>query len=191
MKTSSVEFISRSPTPSPMERNYRRFVLLRKIFEPWQWKRRKRKIVLNRRPELYRGKYRCILLWSPWKYRCGQRTVRMAIMACSQIFARRRIESKLKQRLLDIRAEKESEGERERPSVHNSVYATLCPEVHEQMFRSGGQSDTKPPVLSSQVSLVLILSTHGRDERPSQLCPARGLNLGPVVWKRDALTTQH
>ncbi|GFT46025.1 phosphatase and actin regulator 2 [Trichonephila clavipes] len=37
------EFISRSPTPSPMERNYRRFVLLRKIFEPWQWKRRKKR----------------------------------------------------------------------------------------------------------------------------------------------------
>ncbi|GFW60429.1 hypothetical protein TNCV_942961 [Trichonephila clavipes] len=30
MKTSSVEFISRSPTPSPMERNYRR-TLQRKI----------------------------------------------------------------------------------------------------------------------------------------------------------------
>ncbi|GFX32892.1 transposon Tf2-6 polyprotein [Trichonephila clavipes] len=43
MKKSSVEFISRSPTPSPMERNYRRFVLLRKIFEPWQWKRRKKR----------------------------------------------------------------------------------------------------------------------------------------------------
>ncbi|GFU26326.1 phosphatase and actin regulator 2 [Trichonephila clavipes] len=43
MKTSSVEFISRSSTPSPMERNYRRFVLLRKIFEPWQWKRRKKR----------------------------------------------------------------------------------------------------------------------------------------------------
>ncbi|GFV10359.1 hypothetical protein TNCV_1491111 [Trichonephila clavipes] len=29
--------------------------------EPWQWKRRKkREIVLNRRPELYRGKYRCV-----------------------------------------------------------------------------------------------------------------------------------
>ncbi|GFU47046.1 hypothetical protein TNCV_2616211 [Trichonephila clavipes] len=28
MKKSSVEFISRSPNPSPMERNYRRFVLL-------------------------------------------------------------------------------------------------------------------------------------------------------------------
>ncbi|GFW52583.1 hypothetical protein TNCV_405111 [Trichonephila clavipes] len=46
-----------------------------------------------------------ILLWSPWKYRCGQRTVRLAVVACSQ-----------KQKLLDIRAEKErsSEGERER-----------------------------------------------------------------------------
>ncbi|GFU78956.1 transposon Tf2-6 polyprotein [Trichonephila clavipes] len=43
MKTSSVEFISRSPTPSPMERKYRRFVLLRRIFEPWQWKRRKKR----------------------------------------------------------------------------------------------------------------------------------------------------
>ncbi|GFV42011.1 phosphatase and actin regulator 2 [Trichonephila clavipes] len=43
MKTSSVEFISRSPTPSLMERNYRRFVLLRRIFEPWQWKRRKKR----------------------------------------------------------------------------------------------------------------------------------------------------
>ncbi|GFW91655.1 transposon Tf2-6 polyprotein [Trichonephila clavipes] len=43
MKTSSVEFISRSPTPSPMERNYRRFALLQKIFQPWQWKRRKKR----------------------------------------------------------------------------------------------------------------------------------------------------
>ncbi|GFW86478.1 phosphatase and actin regulator 2 [Trichonephila clavipes] len=43
MKTSSVEFISQSPTPSPMDSNYRRFVLLRKIFEPWQWKRRKKR----------------------------------------------------------------------------------------------------------------------------------------------------
>ncbi|GFY13327.1 hypothetical protein TNCV_2335911 [Trichonephila clavipes] len=43
MKTSSVEFISRSPTPSPMESKYRRFALLRKIFQPWQWKRRKKR----------------------------------------------------------------------------------------------------------------------------------------------------
>ncbi|GFX30431.1 transposon Tf2-6 polyprotein [Trichonephila clavipes] len=43
MKTSSVEFISRSPTPSPMNSEYRRFVLLRRIFELWQWKRRKKR----------------------------------------------------------------------------------------------------------------------------------------------------
>ncbi|GFX73519.1 uncharacterized protein TNCV_2342241 [Trichonephila clavipes] len=43
-----------------------------------------------------------------------------------------------------------------RPTVSNSVYVTLGSEVHEQMFRSNGQSDTKPPVLSSQTSLVLI-----------------------------------
>ncbi|GFW31488.1 hypothetical protein TNCV_1288351 [Trichonephila clavipes] len=32
----------------------------------------------------------------------------------------------------------------------------MGPEVHGQMFRSGGRSDAKPPVLSSQASLVLI-----------------------------------
>ncbi|GFU04108.1 hypothetical protein TNCV_862651 [Trichonephila clavipes] len=42
MKTSSVEFISRSPNPLPMKSEHRRFVFLRKIFEPWQWKRKKR-----------------------------------------------------------------------------------------------------------------------------------------------------
>ncbi|GFS73420.1 transposon Tf2-6 polyprotein [Trichonephila clavipes] len=43
MKTSSVEFISRSPNPLPMKSEHRRFVLLREIFEPWQWKRRKKR----------------------------------------------------------------------------------------------------------------------------------------------------
>ncbi|GFT65785.1 phosphatase and actin regulator 2 [Trichonephila clavipes] len=43
MKTSSVEFISRSPTPSPMNSKYRRFVFLQRIFQPWQWKRRKKR----------------------------------------------------------------------------------------------------------------------------------------------------
>ncbi|GFU35704.1 transposon Tf2-9 polyprotein [Trichonephila clavipes] len=43
MKTSSVEFISRSPNPSPMNSKHHRFVLLRKIFQPWQWKRRKKR----------------------------------------------------------------------------------------------------------------------------------------------------
>ncbi|GFX00914.1 hypothetical protein TNCV_4578801 [Trichonephila clavipes] len=36
MKTSSVEFISRSPTPLPMKSKHRWFVFLRRIFEPWQ-----------------------------------------------------------------------------------------------------------------------------------------------------------
>ncbi|GFX00748.1 transposon Tf2-6 polyprotein [Trichonephila clavipes] len=43
MKTSSVEFISRSPNPLPMKSEHRRFVLFRKFFEPWQWKRRKKR----------------------------------------------------------------------------------------------------------------------------------------------------
>ncbi|GFT72891.1 integrase catalytic domain-containing protein [Trichonephila clavipes] len=60
MKTSSVEFISRSPNPLPMKSEHRRFVLLRKIFEPGSGNEGKREIVLNRRPELYRGKYRCV-----------------------------------------------------------------------------------------------------------------------------------
>ncbi|GFV28200.1 phosphatase and actin regulator 2 [Trichonephila clavipes] len=38
-KTSSVNF----NTPSPMKTKHRRFALLRKIFEPWQWKRRKKR----------------------------------------------------------------------------------------------------------------------------------------------------
>ncbi|GFW18673.1 phosphatase and actin regulator 2 [Trichonephila clavipes] len=39
MKTSSMNFNA----PSPMKSKYRRFVLLRKIFELWQWKRRKKR----------------------------------------------------------------------------------------------------------------------------------------------------
>ncbi|GFU40843.1 hypothetical protein TNCV_2466511 [Trichonephila clavipes] len=49
MKTSSVEFISRSPNPLPMKSEHRRFVLLRKIFQPWQWKRRKKRNRFKRR----------------------------------------------------------------------------------------------------------------------------------------------
>ncbi|GFT37800.1 DUF1758 domain-containing protein [Trichonephila clavipes] len=43
MKTSSVEFISRSPNPLPMKSKHRLFTMLRKIFQPWQWKRRKKR----------------------------------------------------------------------------------------------------------------------------------------------------
>ncbi|GFW18578.1 phosphatase and actin regulator 2 [Trichonephila clavipes] len=173
MKTSSVEFISRSPNPLPMKNEHRRFVLLRKIFEPWQWKRRKK---INRFEQTSRTLQRkismrstkdqlvkkdvlmpvkqcvflwnlpdveevpshdgeTILLWSPWKYRCGQRTVRMAVMACSQnqaVFARRRSELKLKlelveekQKLLDIREKRRTREVREQalPSeYHRQTY---------------------------------------------------------------------
>ncbi|GFT84529.1 DUF1758 domain-containing protein [Trichonephila clavipes] len=125
MKTSSVEFISQSPTPSPMERNYRRFVLLQRIFQPWQWKRRKREIVLNRRPELYRGKYRCVqpkinLLKKMFLCRFSSglygNTAADSVRSewplwhaakIKAVFARRRSKSKPEQKLLDIRAEKE------------------------------------------------------------------------------------
>ncbi|GFU95668.1 hypothetical protein TNCV_1539431, partial [Trichonephila clavipes] len=60
MKTSSVEFISRSPTPSPMERKYRRFAMPDESFSLAVERRKKRNRFLNRRPELYRGKYRCV-----------------------------------------------------------------------------------------------------------------------------------
>ncbi|GFV27999.1 hypothetical protein TNCV_1920181, partial [Trichonephila clavipes] len=43
-----------------------------------------------------------------------------------------------------------------RPTVSNLICLTLGPEVHVQMLRSGGQSDAKAPVLSSQANIVLI-----------------------------------
>ncbi|GFV25645.1 hypothetical protein TNCV_4562571, partial [Trichonephila clavipes] len=121
MKTSSVEFISRSPTPSPMERNYRRFVLLRKILSLGSGNEGKREIVSNRRQNSTEENIDAFSLWSPWKYRCGQRTVRLAVVACSQkqrSLARRRIEWKLKLKLLNLwkrnKNIRSSEGERER-----------------------------------------------------------------------------
>ncbi|GFW51725.1 phosphatase and actin regulator 2 [Trichonephila clavipes] len=32
-----------SDNPSPMKSKYRRFAMLRRIFQPWQWKRRKKR----------------------------------------------------------------------------------------------------------------------------------------------------
>ncbi|GFX97061.1 hypothetical protein TNCV_1997931 [Trichonephila clavipes] len=60
MKTSSVEFISRSPNPLPMKSEHRRFVLLEKFLSLGSGSEGKREIVLKRRPELYRGEYRCV-----------------------------------------------------------------------------------------------------------------------------------
>ncbi|GFU41876.1 hypothetical protein TNCV_4877311 [Trichonephila clavipes] len=93
-----------------------------------------------------------ILLWSPWKYRCGQRTVRMAVMACSQnqaVFARRRSELKLKlelveekQKLLDIRAELEREKENARDSPLVSMEIPLRT-AYSQAGRCGMQPKAK------------------------------------------------
>ncbi|GFU83425.1 hypothetical protein TNCV_1346101 [Trichonephila clavipes] len=65
-----------------------------------------------------------ILFWSPWKYRYGQRTVRMAVVACSQKqrslraqahLSKSRTETcelvKVKQKLLEMRAELERKRE--------------------------------------------------------------------------------
>ncbi|GFV92866.1 hypothetical protein TNCV_1347151 [Trichonephila clavipes] len=120
MKTSSVEFISRSPNPLPMKSEHRRFVLLEKFLSLGSGSEGKREIVLNRRPELYRGKYRCVqpkinLFSSGLHGSTAADSVRSewplwhAAKSKTQVFARRRIELKPKQKLLDIRAEKERE----------------------------------------------------------------------------------
>ncbi|GFU26988.1 phosphatase and actin regulator 2 [Trichonephila clavipes] len=43
MKTSSVDSNSQSPTPSPMESKHSRFAMLRRLFKPWKWKRKKKR----------------------------------------------------------------------------------------------------------------------------------------------------
>ncbi|GFX17815.1 hypothetical protein TNCV_2292641 [Trichonephila clavipes] len=50
----------------------------------------------------------------------------------------------------------------------------LGAEVHEQMSRSGGQPEARPPVFKRPSMLDTHLSTHcSRDERLSRICPAR------------------
>ncbi|GFX10938.1 phosphatase and actin regulator 2 [Trichonephila clavipes] len=42
MKTSSVDSNSQSSTPSPMKPKHSRFAMLRRLFKPWKWKRKKK-----------------------------------------------------------------------------------------------------------------------------------------------------
>ncbi|GFW12687.1 uncharacterized protein TNCV_3883971 [Trichonephila clavipes] len=60
------------------------------------------------------------------------------------------------------------------PTVCPSQYTwPLGAEVHEQMSRSGGQPEVRPPVFMSPRKLGTHLSTHcHRDERLSRPCPA-------------------
>ncbi|GFV02374.1 uncharacterized protein TNCV_1023021 [Trichonephila clavipes] len=80
-------------------------------------------------------------------------------------------------------------------ATSNEGQGLLCPTQYMRHWALRGTSrgssqevslTRKPPVLSSAANFVLILS----HEKLSQPCPARGLNLRPVLWKRDALTTQ-
>ncbi|GFV42572.1 hypothetical protein TNCV_3719051 [Trichonephila clavipes] len=77
------------------------------------------------------------------------------------------------------------------PSVPISVFVTGAVGVHVRMFRSSGQSDAKPPVISSQAGLVLIYRPTKRNERLSRPCPLRNLNAGLLAWKHDTLPLSH
>ncbi len=77
-----------------------------------------------------------------------------------------------------------------RPHEAHIRLRDLGPWGAKHMSRSGGQSNTGPPVFSSQACLVLNF-THRRDESLSQPCPARGQNLGPVVWEWEVLPLRH
>ncbi|GFT27063.1 hypothetical protein TNCV_4675851 [Trichonephila clavipes] len=59
MKTSSVEFISRSPNPLPMKSEHQRFVLLRKFLSLGSGNEGKEKS-FRTDVRTYRGKYRCV-----------------------------------------------------------------------------------------------------------------------------------
>ncbi|GFV73569.1 phosphatase and actin regulator 2 [Trichonephila clavipes] len=43
MKNEFRRIYLRSPNPLPMKSEHRRFAMLRRIFQPWQWKRRKKR----------------------------------------------------------------------------------------------------------------------------------------------------
>ncbi|GFU91479.1 transposon Tf2-6 polyprotein [Trichonephila clavipes] len=60
MKTSSVSFNSRSPTPSPMETKHSRFAMLRRFFKPWQWKRKKKCDRFEQTSRTLERKKRCV-----------------------------------------------------------------------------------------------------------------------------------
>ncbi|GFW60455.1 phosphatase and actin regulator 2 [Trichonephila clavipes] len=86
MKTSSVSSNSRSPTPSPMESKHSLFAMLRRLFKPWKWKLKKKS---DRFEQTSRTLERNLTIHSPLvsmkkkKYRCGQRTVRLAVVESS------------------------------------------------------------------------------------------------------------
>ncbi|GFU14260.1 hypothetical protein TNCV_3579301 [Trichonephila clavipes] len=143
-----------------------------------------------------------ILLWSPWKYRCGQRTVRMAVVACSQnqaVFARRRNELKLKQKLLDIRAELERErrtreeilnechSETQQPSVANAredrhVVNRLCKVVQHITDLESGTFEMLPrPPYAPDLTPIEIITSWVVERLSRHHSPATAVD---KVWHR-------
>ncbi|GFV22052.1 hypothetical protein TNCV_4527371 [Trichonephila clavipes] len=141
-----------------MKSKYIRFALLRRIFQPWQWKRRKKRNRFEQTSRTLQRKIsmrstkdqlvtkdvlmpvkQCvflwnlpdveeILLWYPWKGKkeyVPLRTVRIAVMACSQKQGSLRAQAQLKtrtetfelveekQKLLDRRVREKKKNERE------------------------------------------------------------------------------
>ncbi|GFU26042.1 hypothetical protein TNCV_5105211 [Trichonephila clavipes] len=118
---SSVEFISRSPNPLPMKSKHHRFVLLRRIFQPWQWKRRKKRNrfeqtsrTLQRKISMRSTKDQLLKKMFLCRFSSGLHGNTAADSVRSEwplwhaakikaVFARRRSKSKPEQKLLDIR----------------------------------------------------------------------------------------
>ncbi|GFV85750.1 hypothetical protein TNCV_2003701 [Trichonephila clavipes] len=82
---------------------------------------------------------------------------------------------------------------RSMPIVPISVFMIFGTGVHEQMFLSGGQSDAKSPVFSSQASLVLIYRSNEEMKGGVNLAQPRILTTD--LWRRseairDQITTR-
>ncbi|GFV69934.1 hypothetical protein TNCV_1983011 [Trichonephila clavipes] len=80
---------------------------------------------------------------------------------------------------------------RAKTTFSNLIFVTLGTEVQEQMFRSGGQSDVKPPVLSSRASFLLIYRPLKDSKNETTLPRSRFQPPGPVAWKPDILPLNH
>ncbi|GFV49648.1 hypothetical protein TNCV_1959561 [Trichonephila clavipes] len=141
MKTSSVEFISRSPNPLPMKSEHRRF------------------------SSGLHGSTAADSVQSEWP-------LWHAAKSKTQVFARRRIELKLKQKLLDIRAEKErsSEGERERNHRSEAIaHRLIAAEGSGRLITTTEREDS---VIAQ--SSRLISDPMRFDQRPQRLSIGHG-----------------
>ncbi|GFV25020.1 transposon Tf2-6 polyprotein [Trichonephila clavipes] len=154
MKTSSVEFISRSPNPLPMKSEHRRF------------------------SSGLHGNTAADSVQSGWP-------LWHAAKSKTQVFASRRIELKLKQKLLDIGAEKErsSEGERERTQ---GAFFTADASILTDLSRE------KPAIAKSRLSgarhkLTLLFAEGFGDVDPQSFKFGKPTSTSTEYHKSDVL----